>query len=119
MAEHVLDYNRYLKSSEWRMRRRHILATQTACQLCGSRERLEVHHRNYDHLGAEPDDDLLVLCAVCHRRDDEPLWRLRRYDARFDGWLRKRLGRWPTDDEREANRDAFHRFLDEKDGHPW
>jgi hypothetical protein len=37
------------------------------CQQCGAGRALQVHHRTYDRVGAEWDEDLQVLCADCHR----------------------------------------------------
>lgn len=34
--------------------------------MCGSVERLHVHHLDYAHLGDEPDEDLLTLCEAHH-----------------------------------------------------
>ncbi|HSS10017.1 MAG TPA: HNH endonuclease signature motif containing protein [Acidimicrobiales bacterium] len=62
------QYARYLRSPEWRQRRAATLASHPRCALCPSRRNLEVHHVYYDHLGHEPDEDLVVLCARCHSR---------------------------------------------------
>lgn len=81
-----IAYADYLLSDHWKLTRQ--LALQRAgnrCQ-CGqcplasfyphelrewfprSYSRLEVHHLTYERLGAEVDDDLLVLCGWCHSR---------------------------------------------------
>jgi hypothetical protein len=36
------------------------------CQRCGSKNGLEVHHKSYERLGDERDDDLEALCRQCH-----------------------------------------------------
>lgn len=62
-------YQLYLRSPEWRERRkRAIERADGACQLCASKERLNVHHRTYARLGNEGDSDLTVLCRRCHAR---------------------------------------------------
>lgn len=63
-------YDEYLQTPHWISRR--ALARERAgnkCQLCGDSNReLHVHHNCYDHLGNEPDEDLIVLCDECHAR---------------------------------------------------
>lgn len=66
-AEHRERYERYLDSPEWRERR--AVAIRKAggrCQVCNGPDRLEVHHRTYERLGSEMEDDLTVLCHDCH-----------------------------------------------------
>lgn len=41
---------------------------EPVCFRCGSRERLNVHHKNYKNLGNETDKDLVVLCENCHKK---------------------------------------------------
>jgi hypothetical protein len=36
------------------------------CQRCQARQDLQVHHKTYERLGRERDDDLEVLCDSCH-----------------------------------------------------
>lgn len=62
-----MPYREYLRTSEWRARR--LVALERAehrCQVCNTPERLDVHHRTYEHIGEERDEDLLVLCRGCH-----------------------------------------------------
>ena len=63
-------YRRYLQSPMWRIRRAlAILWHGGSCVLCGSRHRIEVHHRTYKRVGRENiRTDLAPLCANCHRR---------------------------------------------------
>jgi len=64
-----MPYQKYLQTPEWRRRRtRALVRAAWQCEQpgCTSTEILEVHHRRYDHLGAEPDDDLCVLCYGHH-----------------------------------------------------
>ena len=61
------QYRRYLASGVWQQRR--TAAVERAggkCQRCGSRARLEVHHKTYVNVYAERPEDLEVLCAACH-----------------------------------------------------
>lgn len=42
------------------------------CQLCGSRQNLEVHHLEpRGRSGPDTMENLLTLCAACHRRQHE------------------------------------------------
>ena len=70
MSSRVLEhetYAEYLAGDHWRETRAHaIWAAGHRCQLCGGTARLEVHHRHYRSLGAEPPEDLAVLCDRCH-----------------------------------------------------
>lgn len=61
-------YAEYLKSPQWRKKRRKALELHgSKCGVCGSTERLEVHHLHYRTLFREsPKDDLRVLCHDCH-----------------------------------------------------
>lgn len=69
-----VDYESYLLSPEWRERRaERIRFAAGKCEVCCSRDRLEVHHRTYERLGAELMTDLLVLCDDCHGRFHDKL----------------------------------------------
>ena len=53
------------------------------CQHCGRMRNLEVHHQTKrSHLGRDPPENLITLCAACHvsqheacATDDDPLFR--------------------------------------------
>jgi 5-methylcytosine-specific restriction endonuclease McrA len=62
------DYEEYLLAPYWKHRRGEKLRTVGyRCQVCNSRSPpLDVHHRTYDRLGKELDEDLTVLCRNCH-----------------------------------------------------
>jgi hypothetical protein len=73
-----MSYHAYLQTPEWRRHRNRALSRAQwrceypACQTAAVD--LEVHHRHYDHLGEEHDEDLVVLCGshhlAVHRRAD-------------------------------------------------
>lgn len=68
----TLPYEQYLQTVEWRQRRNRALARAAwRCQGagCDSQRELQVHHRTYERLGAELDEDLEVLCGRCHRAE--------------------------------------------------
>lgn len=60
-------YLAYLRSADWRTHRNRALGLANyRCQRCGSTRELEVHHRTYERLGREWDQDLEVVCTACH-----------------------------------------------------
>jgi len=62
-----VSYKEYIKSPEWKERA--DAAKERAgyrCQVCNKSDRIEAHHRNYDHLGCELSEDIIVLCHKCH-----------------------------------------------------
>lgn len=78
----MVNYTEYIKSPEWKAKS--LAAKERAgfrCQVCNrsaSETILDAHHRTYERLGNERDDDIVVLCADCHelfeksRRKKEP-----------------------------------------------
>jgi 5-methylcytosine-specific restriction endonuclease McrA len=70
-AQHSDEYTAYMASPVWRATRAAALErADHRCQICGAEHGLEVHHRTYLHLGAEPWGDLETLCDLCHRAAD-------------------------------------------------
>jgi hypothetical protein len=69
VALNRMPYDEYLRTPEWRDRRRQAInAAENRCQHCRRRGRpLQVHHLTYKRRGHEHPDDLEVLCEVCHR----------------------------------------------------
>jgi Helix-turn-helix domain len=63
------DYQEYLASDWWKERRAKTLAADGyRCRLCSSTDNLNVHHRCYSRLGAEPDNHVITLCHECHAK---------------------------------------------------
>lgn len=63
------EYALYLKSPEWRNRRRLVLERDRyKCQGCLNAPATEVHHRNYDHRGDEVLFDCISVCDACHKK---------------------------------------------------
>ena len=75
-------YEKYLASREWAVRRALSLwLASDTCEVCSSKDRLEVHHKTYARLTHELDDDLIVLCRTCHSLvHEKPM--LRRWSRR-------------------------------------
>ena len=68
MLKPQVNYGEYIQSAAWR--RKADSAKRRAgykCQVCGSVERLEVHHNCYDRLGRERNTDIVCLCRRCHQ----------------------------------------------------
>lgn len=65
----AMPYGEYLKTEHWQAKRREAIKhAHKRCQLCNASDRvLHVHHRTYDGRGQESPEDLIVLCADCHK----------------------------------------------------
>ena len=89
MNKHSAEYSRYLKSDEWAAKRaERLLLDDNKCALCdrpnGTRKDgvtpiLQIHHISYQRLGNEPMEDLISVCARCHKL-------LHRYYNRCRSW---------------------------------
>lgn len=63
----TMPYAEYLQTPEWAKKRGKALRfAGYKCQLCNSKENLNVHHRTYERRGHELMGDLTVLCNDCH-----------------------------------------------------
>jgi len=64
------EYRHYLTTSRWRILRFiRIRLDGGRCRVCGTRTRLEVHHRDYAYRGRSwwrELMDLTTLCRACH-----------------------------------------------------
>lgn len=61
----------YLTSSTWRdRRRRHLSRSRNrVCHGCGKMGvPIDVHHKTYEHLGAERGSELVSFCRDCHEK---------------------------------------------------
>ena len=72
------SYNGLLFTKEWKEKRQEILQRdQNACRVCGTKEELQVHHRQY-HFSLilrqfrkpweYPNKLLITLCKKCHQK---------------------------------------------------
>ena len=65
----TMPYKEYLETDHWKKTRKRALhRAKYKCQLCGSKENLNVHHNTYENRGQEKDEDLIVLCQECHAK---------------------------------------------------
>ena len=64
-----MSYEEFLKTDYWKLIRILKLAQKNACQVCGSKDKLNVHHTDYENKGQELFNlnDLVVLCEVHHK----------------------------------------------------
>ena len=68
----TMPYKDYLKTWHWKhFRREAIKFYQGKCQLCGKKEEheynLHLHHNSYENRGRETFNDVILLCANCHK----------------------------------------------------
>ena len=63
------EYKEYLNSDHWKsIRLKALDRAGHKCQLCSSKECLNVHHNTYINRGHEDLKDLVVLCRECHKK---------------------------------------------------
>tara|TARA_R110000822_G_scaffold98088_1_gene222050 strand:+ start:254 stop:619 length:366 start_codon:yes stop_codon:yes gene_type:complete len=91
------EYEKLIKSDKWKLRRKIMIQnTGGGCEKCFLiTTKLEIHHKHYNTLGNESDQDLEVLCEACHRTADrlrEYNVREKRYSSQVDGWAIKVYG---------------------------
>lgn len=64
-----MSYNEFLRTDYWKhVRQEKLRQCGHKCQLCGSTNKLHIHHNSYKHHGDEANhlEDLVVLCEQCH-----------------------------------------------------
>ena len=61
-------YHKYLLSKEWAaLKEKALQQNGGLCCLCKKEGLLEVHHKTYENLFKEKDEDLICVCRDCHR----------------------------------------------------
>ena len=69
LIDHDITYAHYRSLRQYQLRRQPIMdRAGGACEGCGKRDRLEVHHLHYQTMWAETPDDLVAVCKTCHDR---------------------------------------------------
>lgn len=69
-----IPYRQYIKSQAWIDRRRKYWIDHNGkyrCVVCGGLEKIHLHHRTYERIGNELDEDLVPLCEKCHKKTHE------------------------------------------------
>ncbi len=96
---HSTEYEEYIHSQRWIDRCKRIYKKRgRCCERCGRDDRpLQMHHKNYDRLGHELDEDLQIVCRdECHPKAD----------AERIEWEARRISqigmKWATLEEVEA-----------------
>lgn len=65
----IIEYQEYLNGEHWKeIRLKALERAGNRCQLCSSRNNLNVHHNTYENKGHEDLKDLVVLCRECHAK---------------------------------------------------
>ena len=59
-------YGKYLKSPEWREKRRLVIARDVECQACLKAPAVQAHHLTYANVTEEPLYELVGVCKRCH-----------------------------------------------------
>lgn len=124
--QHSAEYKRVLASSRWRkLRNERMLATGWRCEQCKQPEvetKLALHHLTYERLGNERPEDIILLCARCHKGADRERavvsaqrGEARRHDARLNGWARKVYGDdWAACEDHQEVQEAFDAWLEDR-----
>lgn len=83
-----MNYIDYIKSPLWdKKRKARLEIDKYQCRICGSTERLEVHHKpsSYSRLGHESvEDDLTTLCKLCHDINTDAIRRARYKGRKYE-----------------------------------
>jgi len=71
----VVDYQNYIHSEEWNNKRRQVIHLfNWSCQKCWSGSNLNVHHWTYKRLWDEMQQDLFLMCSICHKEFHDKYW---------------------------------------------
>jgi 5-methylcytosine-specific restriction endonuclease McrA len=63
------DYNLYLMSEEWAVKRQKVLTrARYVCEVCHRAEAQHIHHLTYNHVFDERLYELQAVCFRCHDR---------------------------------------------------
>lgn len=61
-------YYQYLLSDEWKNKKQSLINKRgDRCEKCFFKKPLDVHHKTYERIFNEPDEDLILLCRDCHK----------------------------------------------------
>ena len=66
-----VSYKKYLKSEHWKnLSYECKKRDEFKCRHCGSRKRLQAHHKTYKNKGNfwKEFDDIITLCVFCHKK---------------------------------------------------
>lgn len=121
-------YSRRLRQKSWHTLRKHLIKqAENKCSRCGlfrfGEGELHLHHKTYERLGKEREQDLEVVCKYCHQIADED--RVKRvvseredrlWYARMDGWATKKYGEnWERFIEPHELEEEFEEWLEDRE----
>lgn len=88
-------YDIYIKSPEWREKRRDVFKKQwKSCRRCWWKTRLDVHHGSYEKIWSEPMKHLFVLCRSCHKQFHEEHGTKRNMMKNTISFIKQRITEW-------------------------
>lgn len=65
----TMEYEEYLKTDHWiHFRNETYKFFRNKCQVCGSKENINIHHKTYENRGRETFNDVICLCHECHEK---------------------------------------------------
>ena len=76
----------YLQSDHWRLLRLNKLRSHPACEKCGRKSSLHVHHLAYKSIFDVLPSDLQVLCFPCHKGEHS--------DKKYDPNIQRLVPQW-------------------------
>jgi len=63
-------YKKYLQSDEWKVKAEACKKlADYKCNRCDEVTKLQAHHKTYDRVGEELQEDLECLCEMCHNKE--------------------------------------------------
>ena len=72
MSKRKQEYHKYLQSDEWKQKRLKIIIKRNyTCERCKTtfqNKELQVHHKTYDRVYNELDEDFELVCRPCHEK---------------------------------------------------
>jgi hypothetical protein len=81
LAYGEMTYEEYINSWQWKEKSEWIIHTRkNKCERCGKSKSdkkviLQVHHINYESIGNEASEDVIVLCKKCHEKEHKKRWK--------------------------------------------
>lgn len=74
IPDYKKKYNAYLLSNDWAQLKIDLFNHRGySCEKCPTKNGLHVHHLHYDNIFKEEPEDLIILCAKCHRLEHKRL----------------------------------------------
>jgi hypothetical protein len=70
LRKEKITYNQYLQSEHWKDLKERYWKSKLnnfRCYACGNIGKLQLHHRTYRRIGHERLNDMILLCADCHK----------------------------------------------------